>query len=209
MFKTALTLETQRLHPLKRTSEWRHTKIKNMFCNVHISWWAVRLATSLLFLCLFWIRGHHARHTTMTVWQWLQHFFCSMDIFGLYQVSYLYIGFIGFCTTILVSLVISFIVGGSATVIIFLKLKWCWWKVRGIQLLRFNYVTLHVRLRRRQQATWRRPAHAHWLRRPLRLLPVAAQQREVRLRCRLWRRIWRRRRCWWWWWWEKGLHCTM
>ena len=34
-----------------------------------------------------------------------------MDIFGLYQVSYLYIGLIGFCTTILVSLVTSFIIG--------------------------------------------------------------------------------------------------
>ena len=44
-------------------------------------------------------------------------FFSSMDIFGLYRISYLYIGFLGFMTTLIISLIVSFITGFNVTAI--------------------------------------------------------------------------------------------
>ena len=41
----------------------------------------------------------------------------SMDIFGLYRISYLYIGFLGFMTTLIISLIVSFITGINVTAI--------------------------------------------------------------------------------------------
>ena len=38
-------------------------------------------------------------------------FRCSMDIFGLYQISYMYIGFVGFMTTMIISILVSVLTG--------------------------------------------------------------------------------------------------
>ena len=38
-----------------------------------------------------------------------------MDIFGLYQISYMYIGFVGFMTTMIISILVSVLTGSFTT----------------------------------------------------------------------------------------------